>query len=168
MDDDASQSTTEAKKKITAQLGKCHYDSELISQNIANDHAVETGFDEVWAASEWAMVDFINPEGGLKEKKKKRIKDLIRLKKLYFKWVKTTKPWNMHEQTTRRETRLDSSKRKEQKRGSKDVNSSLMRENGKNVLIQIDAIFRRVTKQSSSSTSFSRFSLRPPGNRPSD
>lgn len=71
----------------------------------------------------------------------------------------------MHEQTTWKETRarLDSSKRKEQKKGSKDVNSSLMRENGKNVLIQIDAIFCHVTKRSSSSTSFSRFSLRPPG-----
>lgn len=52
---------------------------------------------------------------------------------------------------------------KSKKKGSKDVNSSLMRENGKNVLIQIDAIFCHVTKRSSSSTSFSRFSLRPLG-----
>lgn len=78
MDDDAT-----GLKKFTAQLGKRHYDSELISQNIANDHAVETGFDcwQVWAASEWAMVDFINPEG---EGWKKKKMDLIRLKKLYF------------------------------------------------------------------------------------
>lgn len=58
---------------------------------------------------------------------------------------------------------LEAQKAKKRKKRKGSKREFIMSENRKNVLIQIDAIFCHVTKKIGSTTTFSRFSLRPPG-----